>query len=57
VAAERDQGRDAETDLRAAARRFDARVRAAEDAARADGREPRELSDQEWRAYWAGTRR
>ena len=55
VAAERDQGRDPETDLRAAARRFDARVRAAEDAARADGREPRGLSEEQWRAYWART--
>ncbi|MFD6949388.1 nucleotide pyrophosphohydrolase [Nocardiopsis sp. TSRI0078] len=53
VSAERDRGRDAEIDLRAAARRFDARVRAAEDAARADGREPRELSEEEWRTYWA----
>lgn len=52
VAAERGRGRDAESDLRAAARRFDARVRAAEDAARADGREPRELSGREWRTYW-----
>lgn len=53
VAAERDRGRDAEMDLRAAARRFDARVRAAEDAARADGREPRELSEAQWRTYWS----
>ncbi|WP_150246215.1 MazG family protein [Nocardiopsis quinghaiensis] len=52
VSAERDRGRDAEIDLRAAARRFDARVRAAEGAARADGREPRELSEEERRAYW-----
>lgn len=55
VAAEGDQGRDPEMDLRAAARRFDARVRAAEDAARADGREPRGLSAEEWRAYWSKT--
>lgn len=55
VAVERDQGRDPEMDLRLAARRFDARVRAAEDAARADGREPRGLSDQEWRGYWSKT--
>ncbi|WP_159941935.1 MULTISPECIES: MazG family protein [unclassified Nocardiopsis] len=53
VAAEQERGRDAEMDLRAAARRFDARVRAAEHAARSDGREPRELSEEEWRAYWA----
>ncbi len=52
VAAERERGRDAETDLRSAARRFDARVRAAEDVAREDGREPRELSREEWRSYW-----
>lgn len=52
VAAEHGRGRDAETDLRAAARRFDARVRAAEEAARAEGREPRELSAEEWRRYW-----
>ncbi|MGW9346942.1 XTP/dITP diphosphohydrolase [Nocardiopsis flavescens] len=52
VAAERDRDRDAETDLRAAARRFDGRVRAAEAAARADGREPRGLSAAQWRAYW-----
>jgi XTP/dITP diphosphohydrolase len=55
VAAERGQGRDAETDLRLAARRFDSRVRAAEDAARADGHEPRELSDEQWHAYWPGS--
>ncbi|MBB6120191.1 MazG family protein [Nocardiopsis algeriensis] len=52
VSDERGRGRDAEGDLRAASRRFDARVRAAEAAARADGREPRELSEGEWRAYW-----
>ncbi|MDE3721771.1 MazG family protein [Nocardiopsis sp. N85] len=55
VAAERDRDRDAETDLRAAARRFDAHVRAAEAAARADGRDPRGLSEGEWRSYWAAT--
>ena len=55
IAAESARGRDSEADLRAAARRFDARVRAAEDAARADGREPRELSGAEWRSYWEGT--
>ncbi|HJE61299.1 MAG TPA: MazG family protein [Nocardiopsis listeri] len=55
VAAERDQGRDPETDLRLAARRFDARVRAAEAAARADGREPRGLSVEEWHGYWSKT--
>ncbi|MFD3688218.1 MazG family protein [Nocardiopsis sp. NPDC058631] len=54
IAAESARGRDAEADLRAASRRFDARVRAAEDAARADGREPRELSGAEWRSYWDG---
>lgn len=55
VADERGRGRDAESDLRAAARRFDARVRAAEAAARADGRDPRGLSEQEWHGYWAAT--
>ncbi|MEU3016508.1 MazG family protein [Nocardiopsis sp. NPDC007018] len=53
VALERGEGRDPETDLRAAARRFDARVRAAEGAARADGHEPRELGEEQWRAYWS----
>lgn len=53
VASERARGRDAETDLRAAARRFDARVRAVEEAAHADGRDPRDLSGAEWRSYWA----
>lgn len=55
VAAESARGRDAETDLRAASRRFDARVRAAEDAARAEGREPRALSAEQWRSYWDAT--
>ena len=53
VAAEREQGRNAETDLRAAARRFDERVRGVEAAARADGREPRDLTAEEWRSYWS----
>ncbi|GAA1086411.1 MazG family protein [Nocardiopsis metallicus] len=55
LAAERDQGRDPETDLRLAARRFDKRVRASEEAARKDGREPRELSAEQWREYWSKT--
>lgn len=55
VADERSAGREAEADLRSAARRFDARVRETEAAARADGREPRELSEEQWRSYWALT--
>ncbi|WP_081748802.1 MazG family protein [Nocardiopsis sp. CNT312] len=54
VAAERARGRDTEADLRAASRRFDARVRRAEEAARARGRDPRTLSEDEWRGYWEG---
>ncbi|WP_067972307.1 MazG family protein [Nocardiopsis trehalosi] len=52
VHAARSAGGDPEMDLRAAARRFDGRVRAAEARARADGRDPRRLSAAEWRAYW-----
>lgn len=52
VDAERRRGADPEMDLRAAARRFDARVRAAEAAARADGLEPRDLTPDQWREYW-----
>lgn len=55
VADERAAGHDAETDLRSAARRFDARVRRTEAAARADGHEPRELDEEQWRTYWART--
>ncbi|PRY01856.1 MazG family protein [Allonocardiopsis opalescens] len=52
VLAERGRGGDPETDLRAAARRFDRRVRAAEAKARAEGLDPRSLSPEQWRAYW-----
>ncbi|GAA1762385.1 MazG family protein [Streptomonospora arabica] len=52
VADERRRGADPEIDLRSAARRFDARVRAAEAAARADGLDPRSLTPEQWRAYW-----
>ncbi|WP_017626811.1 nucleoside triphosphate pyrophosphohydrolase [Nocardiopsis chromatogenes] len=52
VDADRRAGGDPEMDLRTAARRFDARVRAAEARARADGRDPRGLSAEEWRRYW-----
>lgn len=52
VDAERRQDKDPEMDLRAAARRFDARVRAVEAAARAEGHEPRALTEQQWRDYW-----
>ncbi|MDA2811249.1 MazG family protein [Nocardiopsis sp. RSe5-2] len=52
VDADRRAGGDPEMDLRTAARRFDARVRAAEARARADGRDPRALSAGEWRRYW-----
>ncbi|UOE19514.1 MazG family protein [Thermobifida halotolerans] len=53
VEAERRRSADPEMDLRAAARRFDARVRAAEEAARADGLDPRGLTPEQWRSYWA----
>src|SRR5690625_4047563 len=52
VAVQRRDGADPELDLRSAARRFDARVRAAEAAARADGLRPRSLTPEQWRAYW-----
>ncbi|WP_017556518.1 nucleoside triphosphate pyrophosphohydrolase [Nocardiopsis baichengensis] len=52
VDAARREGADPEMDLRSAARRFDARVRAAEAKARADGRDPRGLTAEEWRGYW-----
>lgn len=55
VAGQRRAGADPEMDLRSAARRFDARLRAAEAAARADGLDPRELSFEQWRKYWGGT--
>ncbi|TDQ54852.1 MazG family protein [Actinorugispora endophytica] len=53
VEAERRRGADPEMDLRAAARRFDARLRAAEAAARADGLDPRALTPDQWRTYWS----
>ncbi|MFW5416275.1 MazG family protein [Nocardiopsis sp. CNT-189] len=53
VDADRRAGGDPEMDLRGAARRFDARVRAAEAEARADGRDPRSLAPREWRGYWS----
>ncbi|GAB3452330.1 hypothetical protein GCM10027570_30440 [Streptomonospora sediminis] len=52
VADERRGGADPELDLRAAARRFDSRVRAAEAKARGDGLDPRSLTPRQWRAYW-----
>jgi len=52
VAEERLAGTDPEQRLRAEARRFAAEVRAAEDAARADGRDPHGLTGREWRQYW-----
>lgn len=52
VSAERRSGGDPEMDLRAAARRFDTRLRAAEARAREAGRDPRSLSAGEWSAYW-----
>ncbi|KIH97955.1 nucleotide pyrophosphohydrolase [Streptomonospora alba] len=52
VAEERRSGADPEMDLRSAARRFDARVRAAEGRARDDGLDPRSLTPEQWRAYW-----
>ncbi len=45
-------GEDPEQRLRAAARRFEAAVRAAEGAARADGRDPHSLTADDWRRYW-----
>ncbi|WP_285757932.1 nucleoside triphosphate pyrophosphohydrolase [Nocardiopsis ansamitocini] len=53
VAAERRAEADPELDLRAAARRFDTRLRAAEGAARDDGLDPRALTSDQWRRYWA----
>ncbi|QVQ55075.1 MazG family protein [Spiractinospora alimapuensis] len=53
VAAERRAGFDPEMDLRAAARGFDTRVRAAETRARADGHDPRSLTHAQWREYWS----
>jgi XTP/dITP diphosphohydrolase len=45
-------GIDPEAELRAAARRFDADVRAAECSAAATGLDPHALSPDDWRAHW-----
>jgi XTP/dITP diphosphohydrolase len=45
-------GLDPEAELRAAARRFAAAVRAAEQAAVADGADPHTLDADSWRRYW-----
>jgi XTP/dITP diphosphohydrolase len=45
-------GEDPEQRLRAAARAFDVRVRAAETAARADGLDQHALTAEDWRRYW-----
>ncbi len=46
--------RDPEGALRAAADELAVRVRAAEDAARADGADPARLDAPAWRRYWPG---
>jgi NTP pyrophosphatase (non-canonical NTP hydrolase) len=45
-------GRDAEDELRAVDRAFDADVRAAEAAARAEGVDPATMGDEGWRRFW-----
>ncbi|MFP5068435.1 MazG family protein [Pseudonocardia nantongensis] len=45
-------GGDPEAALRAVARAFDARVRSAEKAAAADGKDPHTLTPEDWRHYW-----
>ncbi|MEJ8280399.1 MazG family protein [Pseudonocardia spirodelae] len=45
-------GADPEAELRTTARAFEARVRAAEKAAAADGHDPHALSAEDWRRYW-----
>ena len=45
-------GNDPEQELRSAARDFAAAVRAAEDAARATGRDPHALSPEDWHRFW-----
>jgi XTP/dITP diphosphohydrolase len=52
VARSKVAGEDPEQRLRAAARRFDARVRAAESAAKADGLDQHALTPEQWRSYW-----
>jgi XTP/dITP diphosphohydrolase len=54
VARSKVAGEDPEQRLRAAARAFDARVRAAEAAARADGLDQHALTPDQWRHYWPG---
>ncbi|GAA3723603.1 XTP/dITP diphosphohydrolase [Spinactinospora alkalitolerans] len=53
IEAERRRDADPEMDLRSAARRFDHRLREAEAKARADGLDPRALTPEQWREYWA----
>ncbi|MQA93407.1 MAG: MazG family protein [Streptosporangiales bacterium] len=48
VARERQAGADPEMDLREAARRFRERIRAVEEAVRAEGGDPRALSAEDW---------
>ncbi|WP_372444777.1 MazG family protein [Crossiella equi] len=45
-------GQDPEGELRAVARAFEARIRAAEVAARADGADPATMGAEGWRKYW-----
>ena len=45
-------GVDPEAELRTTARRFEADVRAAEDAARAAGLDPHALGEQDWLRFW-----
>jgi XTP/dITP diphosphohydrolase len=47
-------GGEPEGELRSAARRYAAAVRATEDAARAAGEDPARLSPEQWRRYWPG---
>jgi XTP/dITP diphosphohydrolase len=56
VASVKVAGGDPEQRLRTAAREFASRVRAAEDAARADGHDPHALSEPDWRRYWPALR-
>ena len=53
VARCREQGLDPEVELRAVARSFRDRLAAVEAAVRAEGREPADLSPQEWAARWS----
>lgn len=48
----READEDAETELRAAARAFRERVRAAESAARTAGHVPGDLTAEQWRCFW-----